>query len=260
MRLILVNGLILLILGSAYCESTFASKSTQVIGWHWYNQPTIIKNTKNRKYHRLYQQFQSLSASKQLKILQAATIELRDKAVLSGKVSDIANYKRAQDMWVNKATNFTVGWERMLLANPGLNYALKYSHENALAPVMQQHQHMIENQAVLHLSKTQGLLLFYREDHRSDLMFVNVMRKFSKFHHMALILVSENKRPTGNIKNVHYDYEHFKATALGINYFPALLLVNPKTGTHQVVSYGYISQEEVSKRLWTITNNWRPDY
>jgi len=255
-----VSSVILLILGSVYCESILAGDSNQVIGWHWYNQPTILKRKQNKKYDRLYHQFQSLSASKQLRILQAATIELRDKAVLSGKVSDIKNYKRAQDMWVDKATNFTVGWERMLLANPSLNYALKYSHENALAPVMQQNQHMVENQAVSHLSKTQGLLLFYRADQRSDLMFVNVMRKFSKFHHIALILVSENKKPTENIKNDHFDYDHFKATALGINYFPALLLVNPKTESHQIVSYGYISQEEVSKRLWNITNNWRPDY
>lgn len=240
---------------------SFASDYNPV-GWHWYNETPIKKEKKdNKKSNRLYRDFQKLTPSQQLKILQHATTELRDKSILTGNVNDISNYKRAQDMWVARATAFTVGWQRMLLEHPELNYSLQYSHENALAPTMQQHEHDLENAAIANLAKQNGLILFYRADKKTDLMFANLVKSFSQNHHISLMLVEEDviTNSTSN-PTIHIDKDFQHAHALGINYFPAVLLVNPKLGSYQIISYGYHSQDELASRLLSISDNWKPNF
>ena len=243
-----------------------AGTTQSVVGWHWYNekpsiQPSIKKSDQHQKnVDLLYAQFQQLPYHEQLKILQKATRELKDKAVLTGKVSDIAAYKRAQDMWVNKATMFTVGWQRMLLEHPDLNYSLQYSHENAMAPIMQQHEHQMQNNAIEALAKNNGLFVFYRGDNPEDLMFVKVILSFSKDYHISTMLIAENKpKYFSGVRNA-YDDKEIRAHALGVDYFPAVLLVNPKTGAHQIVSYGYKSEDELASRMLSIFDHWKPDF
>lgn len=246
----------ILIMQSIYSENI----DNNPVGWHWYNETPVKKEKKDNKKNILYKEFSQLRPSQQLKILQHATTELRDKAILTGNVNDIANYKRAQDLWVSKATAFTVGWQRMLLEHPELNYSLQYSHENALAPVMQQHEHDLQNEAISNLAKNNGLLVFYRADKKPDQLFATLMQSFSKNYHISVMFVSENDNKNSSNTNVRVDENFEHAHALGVNYFPAVLLVNPRLGNYQVVSYGYHSQDELASRLLSISDNWKPNF
>lgn len=250
--------LIMIMLGVVMSTTISFASDYNPVGWHWYNETPIKKEKKD---NHLYKNFLKLTPSQQLKILQHATTELRDKAILTGNVNDIANYKRAQDMWVTRATAFTVGWQRMLLEHPELNYSLQYSHENALAPTMQQHEHDLENAAIANLAKQNGLMVFYRANKKPDLMFASLVKSFSQNHHISLMLVEEGAitDSTSN-PNIHIDKDFQHAHALGINYFPAVLLVNPKLGSYQIISYGYHSQDELASRLLSISDNWKPDF
>ena len=239
--------------------SGFANAQKALVGWHWYNEP-VKKQIKKRRDDTLIKAFNQLSPLQQLKILQMATNNLRAKAVLTGKVSDIATYKQAQDFWVSRATQFTVGWEKMLLAHPELNYGLQFSHENALAPIMQRDQHAREDGAIARLALNNGLLLFYRGKNKEDQLFTKVVSRYSKRHHLIVIPVSvdgvlssafENSRQAGGMQ---------KARALGIRYFPALVLVNPTTNRHKIVSFGFKSEDELSDRLLKISDGWKAEF
>lgn len=251
-----------LIIGVFIMQSIYAAtQEYNPVGWHWYNETPIQKEKKeNKKDNPLYKAFLNLSPSQQLKILQHATTELRDKAILTGNVNDIANYKRAQDLWVSKATAFTVGWQKMLLDHPELNYSLQYSHENALAPIMQQHEHNLQNEAISNLAKNNGLLVFYRADKKPDQLFAALMKSFSQNYHISVMLVSEDDSKNSSNPNIRVDKNFEHAHALGVNYFPAVLLVNPRLGTYKIVSYGYHSKDELASRLLSISDNWKPDF
>ena len=227
--------------------TSISTASADVIGWHWYNEPVLVKN---KKKDPLMHVFNQLTPMQQLSILQMATKQLRARAVLSGKVTDIAAYKQAQDMWVNKATHFSVGWEKMLLLRPDLNYSLQYAHENSLAPVMAQSLHSRERVAIKKIAKNKGLILFYRGKNTGDLMFTKIVKKFCRLYRIALIAVS--------IDSLSHGRE--KATALGIHYFPSLVLINPKTGAHRVVSYGFKVESELEQRLLDISDGWKPNF
>ena len=51
-----------------------------------------------------------------------------------------------------------------------------------------------------------------------------------------------------------------KARELGITHFPALVLVNPKSGQYQAISYGFKSASELSERLLKINNGWKAGF
>ena len=244
----MVKHFIVLISIAIFTVPVFAKEIGEPVGWHWYNQSLSLKNPRDAARLRA---FHHLPPQAQLKLLQAATTRLKDKAILSGKVSDIAAFKRAQDFWVARATQFTLGWEQMLLAHPALNYALTFPHANALAPITQRAKSHEEAQALLQLSKNHGLLFFYRAQEAVDKFSLNIVNRFAHRTHFALIMMAVDNEKTNGL---------MKANALGVNYFPALVLVNPKTGHTQVVNYGFHSEAELTRRLWQIVHHWQADF
>lgn len=237
----------------------FANTHNKLIGWHWYNEP-VKQKIEKRRDDKIVKVFNQLSPLQQLKILKMATNNLKAKAVLSGKVSDITEYKKAQDYWVQKATRFTVGWEQMLLQHPALNYSLNFSHENAMASVMQRDKHARENQAISSLAQDNGLLFFYRGKNKGDRLFSKTVARYSKRHHLVVIPVSVDGQTSPVFKASRHQSGMKKATVLGIHYFPALVLVNPKSNRHKIVSYGFKSENEISDRLLKIADGWKAEF
>jgi len=242
-----------------FTSISHVSAKDDVVGWHWYNEPLTPKKEKKHADH-LMRAFQHLSPSKQLKVLQMATNNLLDRAILTGKVSDITAFKEAQDFWVGKSTRFTVGWEIMLLAHPKLNYALSHPHENAYAPIMERSKSDREEKAIAKLSQKNGLLFFYRGKNKGDVRFSKTIQQFSKAHQFVLISVSVDGVASPLFQKSRADFGLEKAHALGIHYFPALVLVNPSTSQHSVVSYGFKSEEELSDRFLKIEDGWQPEF
>jgi hypothetical protein len=74
------------------------------------------------------------------------------------------------------------------------------------------------------------------------------------------MLVAENDNTNSFNKNIRVDKNYEHAHAMGVDYFPAVLLVNPKLGSYQIVSYGYQSQNELASRLLSISDHWKPDF
>jgi len=250
---------ICLLLLFAVLTSSPGLANEPVIGWHWYHDPAQGEKDEKRDASPLMKAFNQLSATQQLKILQKVTDNLKAKAVLSGKVSDITFYKQAQDFWVERATQFSIGWEKMLLAHPDLDYSLKFSNENSLASVSQRGKHERESKAVQELSKENGLLLFFRGKDKGDQLFAKVINSYAKKNKISLIPISVDGVISSTFGDSHQAHGLEKAQALGINYFPSLVLVNPTTNQHEVVSYGFKSENELSDRLLKISDGWRAE-
>ena len=224
---------------------TSEANALDVVGWHWYNEVQEIKDKKDELISRVAQ----MSPQQQMKLLQSITKSLKDQAILSGEPQDIYRYKQIQDFWVNKATQFTMGWEKMLLNHPELNYALSHPSANILASAMQSDVHDKEEALMKYASENLGLLVFYRKGTSQDAMFLEIIQDFAKKYHIALI-----SQPI----NLNNGLE--KAQALGINFFPALLMVNPATEKTRVLSYGFKSQEELLRRFMIMFNGWKPNF
>lgn len=235
-------------------------KTYEVVGWHWYNQPVREIAVKKKRSESLMQSFNQLSPLQQLNLLKAVTRNRQVKAVLSGKVNDIAAYKAAQDFWVRRATAFTMGWEKMLLRYPSLDYSLHYSHSNMQVPLMQRSLRQREDQAISRLAKDQGLVFFYRGKYPEDRLFSGIVSRFSASHQISVMPVSVDGAVSPVFPQTRLDSYHKKARALGVETFPALVLVNPATNHYQRVSYGVQSESELANRLLKIANHWKPAF
>lgn len=258
MRGRLMLRLLLILLSVALCiPAAYSANYKDIIGWHWYNE---LHEQKPIKPKAKSKPFDKLSSLQQLKALQKVTNELKAKAILSGNVSDIAAYKAVQDFWLKKATRFTVGWEQMLLLYPELNYALKYSHENAMASIMQQSKHKREHDAIEKLSKSYGLLYFYRSHVREDKLLSKVIHTLISEYHLKAITISEDGQSDPQFRLSQQDNHGLKAKALGVKYIPAVVLVNPASGSYRVISYGYKSEEEMKDRLLKISDGWISEF
>ncbi|GBE69927.1 TraA [Enterobacter sp. KINAN-G] len=51
-----------------------------------------------------------------------------------------------------------------------------------------------------------------------------------------------------------------QASRLGIRYFPALMLADPKSGTVKPVSYGFISQDDLAKQFLNVSTDFAPNF
>lgn len=51
-----------------------------------------------------------------------------------------------------------------------------------------------------------------------------------------------------------------QASRLGIRYFPALMLADPKSGAVKPVSYGFISQDDLAKQFLNVSTDFAPNF
>ena len=50
------------------------------------------------------------------------------------------------------------------------------------------------------------------------------------------------------------------AQRLGVKYFPAMMLVDPKQGSVRPLSYGFISQDDLAKQFLNVSEDFKPNF
>ena len=127
--------------------------------------------------------------------------------------------------------------------------------ENNAQHVLSVEQSAREVAAIQAFANQDGLLFFYRGKQRLDQALAPSIAAFAKIHRMALIPVSVDGKSLAIFPKSQSD--HGQAKALQIHYFPALVLVNPKTGAHQAVAYGFIAQDELKRRFLNMATQFK---
>lgn len=216
------------------------------VGWHWYNQPHHFKS---KQANVVTKAFNSMSPMEQMKTLQYIFNNLRDKAILTGNVNDIANYKMMQDFFVNKATRFSVGWGEMLLQHPELNYNLQHPTSNQLAHDEFSKIEKRENKASDIIGKQYGFLFFYDTSQHEDNVYKIIVKRFTTTHHITTKYIDIND-----------PLNKERAQQLGVNYYPAIMLFDPETHDHKIFRYGFGVDSDLAKRSYEIVSNWVPEY
>ena len=51
-----------------------------------------------------------------------------------------------------------------------------------------------------------------------------------------------------------------RAQRLGVKYFPAMMLVDPKQGSIRPLSYGFISQDDLAKQFLNVSEDFKPNF
>ena len=219
-------------------SSAFAFNPKAPIGWAVYNTQPIQQVQKHT---------QPVSQTQVMLAINKIVVEARDKAVLNPTMQNVDNYLHIQRAVTNMASSFTRTWQMVLLSDPSLDYNLTFPSQSVARRVYSLTQQQDQAKAIAAIAKTYGFVYFYQGRKMLDQRLNPTLAMFFREHHFAVIADSVD----GKLSNAFPDsvVAPDKAQALGVHYFPALVMINPKTKQVRPVFYGYIAINQLKARI-----------
>ncbi|EKM5066977.1 type-F conjugative transfer system pilin assembly protein TraF [Cronobacter turicensis] len=256
----LILCLLLVMSGTALGEEEIVLNPTPFTGWHWYNEPVKKYPPKPEEAPPSTKQVPDLSkmsAVEQAKVLRGYTLEALNRAILYPTRENTATFLRWQKFWTDRGSMFSQSFAAAQLAHPDLDYNLEYPHYNSMAPFVQTRDQQAQQNAVAQLSQQYGLFYFYRGGDPVDVQMAGVVADFAKNNSISLIPVSVDGQVAASVPQSRPDSG--QAQAMDITHFPALFLVDPKSKGFRALSYGFMTQDDLSKRFLNVANGFKPN-
>ncbi|HFL1539354.1 TPA: type-F conjugative transfer system pilin assembly protein TraF [Enterobacter asburiae] len=224
-------------------------------GWQWYNESLRPREAETKPAPR---QPASPDVLQKLATLQSETKKALYEAILYPGVDNFVKYFRLQNYWTQQAGLFSMSAKQAMLAHPELDYNLQHSHYNGTVRNQLAADQAEQRRAIETLSKRYGILFFYRGQEPIDGQLAQVIKNFRETYRLSVIPVSVD----GVINPVLADSrpDGGQAARLGIRHFPAMMLVDPRSGDVRPLSYGFISQDDLARQFLNVSTGFKPEF
>ena len=228
------------------------------VSWQFYNLPEKKYEKEKKVKPSSAQPEMSLEekAMREMKAIQKKLEESKALAIMSPTTENIAAYKTVQDYFTEKASVFSSQWEKTLLEYPHLDYNIQNSHYNATAAIKTTVERQAQAQAVKLVNQQYGIFFFYRGGEPLDNQLAKVVKEFSLQYDLAIIPISVDGRISSEYPESKKDTGQF--TKMNVKYLPAIFLVEPKKGSFKPLSYGFISQDDLARRILNVVTDFKP--
>lgn len=226
------------------------------IGWQFYNLPEKEKEKLKPKEKEIKPIQPMLSDLQQLQKLQKELEEAKATAILNPTVENVALYKVRQDYFVELSTRFSSAWEAALLKYPQLDYNIKNSFYNATAPIKAAEERKAQSDAIQVVNQQYGVFFFYRGNEPLDNKLAEVVKGFSEQYSLAIVPISVDGKVSSSYPQSKFDVG--QAQKMGVKYFPAIYLINPKKNEYKPLAYGFITQDDLARRVLNVVTNFKP--
>ena len=205
-------------------------------GWQWYNEKINPKEKENKPVPAAPRQEPDIM--QKLAALQTATKRALYEAILYPGVDNFVKYFRLQNYWTQQAGLFTMSARKAMLAHPELEAQ--------------------QRQAIAKLAEHYGIMFFYRGQDPIDGQLAQVINGFRDTYGLSVIPVSVDGVINPLLPDSRTDQG--QAQRLGVKYFPAMMLVDPKQGSVRPLSYGFISQDDLAKQFLNVSEDFKPNF
>lgn len=225
-------------------------------GWQWYNEPA--KSPAQETTEKPAQVRQETDIMQKLATLQAATKRALYEAILYPGTENFVKYFRLQNYWTQQAGLFTMSAKKAMLAHPELDYNLQYSHYNGTVRNQLAADQAEQRSAISQLAERYGIMFFYRGQDPIDGQLAQVINGFRATYGLSVIPVSVDGVINPMLPDTRPDGG--QAQRLGVKYFPAMILVDPKQGSVRPLSYGFITQDDLAKQFLNVSEDFKPNF
>lgn len=224
------------------------------IGWYWYNAP--VKKDEEEP-PPTQSSTPPESPTQRMQRLQAFRDNLMNEAMLHPSTENIRRYKIVQDWMVNQASLFASRWEQVLLANPELDYSLTHPIYNGTANIQYTQQRQKQQAAIRYVNQRYGVFFFYRGSEPLDNRLGGVVKEFSEQYGLTVIPVTVDGRTSPDLPDTRRDAG--QAQKMKIAHFPSIYLVEPRTKKYQPLAYGFITQDDLARRMLNLVTDFEPE-
>ncbi|TDN51487.1 type-F conjugative transfer system pilin assembly protein TraF [Scandinavium goeteborgense] len=227
-------------------------------GWHWYKDPAEEDELPPSSPVSTPPPASSLTPTQQKKRLHDATMAALDKVILYPTVNNYVAFMRLQNFWTEQATEFVQVSKQARLSHPELDYNLVRSHYNGTAAAQKAMQKTKESAAVSRLARDYGVMFFYRGNNPVDNLMAGVIQAWCDERRISLVAVSVDGRISEHLPNSHLD--HGQAQTMGVRFFPATFMVDPRSRHWQPLAWGFMSHDDLDHQVTGIFTHFKADF
>lgn len=220
-------------------------------GYLWYNLP---KEKPKNAQKTNSTPFASLSFTDKDAVLKFYTLEALHKVRHTHNIEDERKFLSLQNYWLKEAAIHGKINQLTLLKYPEYDFSITHPTSNLGVKLQDAIKYKSNIQNIKSLAKTAALMFFYKGANPIDRQQIQVLLDFCKRYDFKLLPVSMDGRISKYLPNSKVDKG--QAKHLGVRYFPAILIVNPKTKTIVPVAFGLTTQDVLTERLGAITREF----
>lgn len=230
-------------------------------GQNWYEQD-IWKNedraflwypdTKKPKKEEQTNQPHVQNELIQFEMLQKQLDESRKIAIMNPSEENLKRYIQLQEIAMNQASSFTDQWQRVIWANPDLDYSQNNRPNNSTAQYVYDAQRQQQKtEAIRQLAAENGILFVFRSDCPYCHAMAPIVQQFSQAYGIKVMPVSLDG---GKLSEFPYSLPNNGiAQRLNINTVPALYIMDTKTKQFKPIGFGVMAQTTLEDRFLALS-------
>ncbi|MDP3562607.1 MAG: type-F conjugative transfer system pilin assembly protein TraF [Legionellaceae bacterium] len=244
----MINRLLLL----AFLSMSSMIHAEQPAGFLWYNvaKEPVVKKSQGIP-------FSQLSYTDKDAVLKYYTLEALHKVRFTHKLEDERVFLALQDYWLREASLHGELNQQALLYYPEYDFSVTHPTSDLGSKFYDSLIEQKQKQTVKSLAKNHGLLFFYRANNPLDLQQIPILKDFCQTYHFHLMPVSVDGIKADDLPQTRLDKG--QAEQLGVRYFPAIVLVNPKEEQFVPVAYGLTTQDRLTRHLNAVANHFNAE-
>lgn len=224
-------------------------------GWHFYEiPPEPPKEEKEKVTVAQPRKSPELDPQEQLKAYQKIIEDAKATAIMDPfNEKKVMRYMQLQQHAMNKSAGFADTWQRVLWATPSLDETLKHPVNTVGSWVDRDAKSKAKQRAVRNLAKTNGLFFFFKSSCAYCVAQAPILRAFASQHNLNVMAVSLDGSELHEFPNAKMDNGISERFGVKDMPSPAIYMVNPSTGTITALSFGLVTEAELSERIYTLT-------
>lgn len=229
-----------------FLSSTFAGENPVGPLWYTEKEEEPIEEQQGVPFNQL-------SFTDRAKVLNFYTMEALHKAQFTHRLEDMKNFLALQDYWLRESSIFRKLFEQTMLNYPQYDYSVTHPTSDLGIKITDEARAKKQKLQIEKIAKTHGILFFYRANNPFDQRQIPIIRDFCERYALSIMPIIVDGNPNYEFDNIRLD--HGEAQALGLHFFPAMLLVNPHTKDVKPLAYGFTTQDVLEERVFAAISN-----
>ncbi len=189
-----------------------------------------------------------LTAAEEMASIRKELEERLSRAVLEPTEENVFAYMQMQKYWTERSAQFSQTWLKNLLTHPELDTRLTAGPITQYGVQVQKQILREQKEEKIHaLAKTHGLFFFYEGGSKISQAFSFVVKEFAKKYTWQVIAISCDGVLIPGFENNHVNQG--MTQRLGIDHFPSLFLVEPKSQVIMPIAFGLSSIDQIEENI-----------